>query len=120
MTRQIDFQKLIKLTKLTNWQDIIVVFKSYEDSYMYSFFLLYLIGLDNLDQLVLNYNKLESLNAKWFMGLYNLKDLKLCHNKISHIDDAAFEGLEGNVTSFKCIINWKKYYLKNGSNKNCI
>ena len=72
---------------------------------MYSFFLLYLIGLDNLDQLVLNYNKLESLNAKWFMGLYNLKDLKLCHNKISHIDDAAFEGLEGNVTSFECIIN---------------
>jgi Leucine-rich repeat (LRR) protein len=56
-----------------------------------------IVGLENLDQLVLNHNQLTEINAKWFKGLENLHDLKLCNNEISHIDDAAFEGLEGKI-----------------------
>ena len=54
-------------------------------------------GLDNLDQLVLNFNKLTALNAKWFKGLNNLHDLKLTNNKIATIDNDAFNGLEGRL-----------------------
>ena len=50
-----------------------------------------------MDQLVLNYNSLTALNAKWFKGLNNLHDLKLCNNQIATIDDDAFDGLEGRL-----------------------
>ena len=56
------------------------------------------VGLENLDQLVLNHNELTELNAKWFKGLEKLHDLKICNNKIGHIDNAAFEGLEGKIS----------------------
>ena len=57
----------------------------------------YFLGLENLDQLVLNYNNLTKLDAKWFKGLDNLHDLKLCNNKIASINDDAFDGLEGKL-----------------------
>ena len=50
-----------------------------------------------MDQLVLNYNNLTKLDAKWFKGLDNLHDLKLCNNKIARINDDAFDGLEGKL-----------------------
>ena len=50
-----------------------------------------------MDQLVLNYNNLTKLDAKWFKGLDNLHDLKLCNNKIASINDDAFDGLEGKL-----------------------
>ena len=56
------------------------------------------VGLENLDQLVLNHNELIELNAKWFKGLEKLHDLKICNNKMGHIDNAAFEGLEGKIS----------------------
>ena len=56
---------------------------------------IFILGLDDLDQLVLNYNNLTALHAKWFKGLNKLHDLKICNNKISTIDDGAFDGLEG-------------------------
>ena len=61
------------------------------------------IGLERLDQLVLNHNQLTELNAKWFEGLANLHDLKLCHNEIKSIDDAAFQGLEGIIPQSKTL-----------------
>ena len=55
------------------------------------------IGLDNLDQLVLNHNLIEELKAGMFTGLPKLNDLKLTYNHIHRIDDRAFEGLEGEL-----------------------
>ena len=51
-----------------------------------------------MDQLVLNYNKLTTLNAKWFKGLEKLHVLKICNNQITDIDNEAFDGLEGKLS----------------------
>ena len=52
-------------------------------------------GLDNLDQLVLNDNKLEHLGEDYFTGISKLTTLYLDQNKIKTINAKAFNGIEG-------------------------
>ena len=58
-----------------------------------------------MDQLVLNYNKLTTLNARWFKGLEKLHVLKIRSNQIAEIDDEAFDGLEGKLSCLSEVIN---------------
>ena len=51
-------------------------------------------GLEALDFLALNHNKLTALAASHFDGLPSLSSLELDYNRIAKIDKAAFNGLE--------------------------
>ena len=52
------------------------------------------LGMDNLDTLVLNTNKLIHIGEDAFKGLSELTTLYMDHNKISSIHHNAFVGLE--------------------------
>ena len=56
-------------------------------------------GMDSLDQLTLNHNKLEHLGAGFFRGLNALTTLYVDHNQIQTVNKDAFEGLEDSLTS---------------------
>ncbi len=51
-------------------------------------------GMDSLDHLTLNSNKLRHLGAEFFMGLDALTTLYIDHNQIRTINVDAFKGLE--------------------------
>ena len=68
------------------------------DTYIPAYFLLF-IGLDNLDQLVLNNNQLTHIGENYFSGLPKLTTLYIDNNKIKTIHHKAFVGLDG-----KCIL----------------
>ena len=52
-------------------------------------------GLDKLDTLNLNNNKIEELLDDHFEGMPRVTSLSLDYNKISIIHPGAFSGLEG-------------------------
>lgn len=52
-------------------------------------------GLDNLDHLTMNQNKIAHLGENFFVGVPKLTTLYLDHNKIATIHKNAFVGLEG-------------------------
>lgn len=55
-------------------------------------------GMDNLDHLTLNDNRLTTLGKGFFRGLSSLTTLYIDHNEINTIDNDAFEGLEGTYS----------------------
>ena len=65
-----------------------------------------IIGMNNLDQLVLNHNQIQVLKAGMFEGLHKLHDLKVTNNHIHDIHDEAFEGLEGKYTFLISILEF--------------
>ena len=54
-------------------------------------------GLDKLDTLNLNHNKIEVLFNGHFEGMSKVTSLSLDYNKINEIQENAFEGLDGNT-----------------------
>ena len=52
-------------------------------------------GMEKLDTLNLNNNKIEGLGPRYFEGMSRLTSLQLDYNKINHVNDEAFYGLEG-------------------------
>ena len=57
------------------------------------------VGMESLDELTLNHNKLEHLGAGFFRGLNSLTTLYIDHNHIQTVNKDAFEGLEDSLTS---------------------
>ena len=57
------------------------------------------VGMESLDELTLNHNKLEHLGAGFFRGLNALTTLYVDHNQIQTVNKDAFEGLEDSLTS---------------------
>ena len=57
------------------------------------------VGMESLDELTLNHNKLEHLGAGFFRGLGSLTALYIDNNKIRTVNKDAFEGLEDSLTS---------------------
>ncbi len=53
------------------------------------------LGLDSLDQLILNHNQISHLEANGFSGLPKLTTLYIDHNGVETINKEAFKGLEG-------------------------
>ena len=53
------------------------------------------IGLEKLDKLELNHNKIEELVDYCFEGLPKLTSLSIDYNKIIHVQPRAFSGLDG-------------------------
>lgn len=62
-------------------------------------------GLDNLDHLIMNHNKLEHLAEGIFQGMPKLTTLYLDSNMITTIHNHAFVGLEGICRFDKIIIS---------------
>lgn len=61
--------------------------------------LILIVGLRNLDSLILAHNKLPKVPANVFSHLTQLNSLELEGNNIAYIDENAFAGLEG-INSF--------------------
>ena len=59
------------------------------------------IGLEKLDKLELNHNKIEELVDYCFEGLPKLTSLSIDYNKIIHVQPRAFSGLDGEPCA-KC------------------
>ena len=57
------------------------------------------VGMESLDELTLNHNKLEHLGAGFFRGLNSLTTLYIDHNHVQTVNKDAFEGLEDSLTS---------------------
>ena len=55
------------------------------------------IGLEKLDKLELNHNKIEELVDYCFEGLPKLTSLSIDYNKIIHVQPRAFSGLDGEL-----------------------
>ena len=55
----------------------------------------FILGLDNLDHLVMNNNELTHLGENYFSGVPMLTTLYIDHNRIQTINNKAFTGLEG-------------------------
>ena len=70
------------------------------DTYLIPAYFFLVIGLDNLDQLVINNNQLTHIGENYFSGLPKLTTLYIDNNKIKTIHHKAFVGLEGK----KCIL----------------
>ena len=58
--------------------------------------LCFLPGLDNLDQLILNYNHISHLGPGMFSGMPKLTTLYIDHNQVRTIHPEAFTDLQGN------------------------
>lgn len=54
-----------------------------------------ILGLNNLESLVLSHNSLREVPSRVFSHLTQLNSLELDGNAISHVDPDAFIGLEG-------------------------
>ncbi len=54
-----------------------------------------MLGLDNLDHLILNHNLIEHMGENFFIGMPKLSTLYVDHNKVKTIHQKAFTGLEG-------------------------
>lgn len=56
-----------------------------------------ILGLKNLDSLILAHNQLAEVPANVFSHLTLLNSLELEGNQITHVDKDAFSGLEGKI-----------------------
>jgi Leucine-rich repeat (LRR) protein len=59
-------------------------------------------GLDNLDQLILNYNHISHLGPGMFSGMPKLTTLYIDHNQVRTIHPEAFDDLQGEFGNLSC------------------
>ena len=62
----------------------------------YNIFFSLQLGLEKLDKLELNHNKIDQLVNYSFEGLPKLTSLSIDYNKIRIVEAMAFNGLDGN------------------------
>ena len=82
MNSRVDHSK-VKINKTIQW--IFLILRKHSS------------GLEKLDKLELNHNKIEELTDYCFEGLPKLTSLSLDYNKIYFVQPRAFSGLDGEL-----------------------